>query len=132
MASSSLSESRNSLVRICKLARTLDLYRDSYDDAHVQDSSHLIASAAIDEEESIVKKIKYEFSTQVENVFSKNGPTFRGRTSAYTKRRTIKSKYVREKSTSHSEFASVIVSPNNNSDLSSSKFHYFKVRICAS
>lgn len=129
----SSSESRNSLVRICKLARTLDLYRDSYDDADAQDSSNPTAEAT--EEEEHVKNFKYDFNDQVENVFRNNGPTFRGRTNnAYTRRRTMKSKYVREKSSSHgySEWSSIMVSPNNTSDISSSRFIYDKVRTRAS
>ena len=113
------------IVRICKIARTLDLYRNSYaDDAEVQMNPSQFVEK--DEEETFSNETDYNYDAHVKNVCHK--AVFTGRTNtAVVRRRTMKSKFVPAIRTNERFFSSHnMVSPGsyqmNKSDLSSSRY----------
>lgn len=115
------------MVRICKVARTLDLYKDSYADVDVQIFPG--QSAEHSEEECYNNEENYNYDTQV-NEKLKGPATFRGRTSStFTKRRTMKCKFAPEKPCNRASAYSAVISPCNASDLSSSRYPVYTVCI---
>ena len=128
----STEDKEKAIVRICKIARTLDLYRNSYaDGADLQMNPSQCAEK--DEEETSTNEADYNYDAFVKNVRHK--AVFTGRTNtAVVRRRTMKSKFVPANPTSERFFSSHTVSHGsfqmNGSDLSSSRYINKKTQVC--